>query len=865
MVKYPVLYDRQMQQKGIVYAESLSASLTARPMSVASMTVPESVDVQMQDFVQIFFPDGGSQFFRVKSIADSTGGLVTVQMEHGIVWAEDYILPEKEDGLTDTPRNVLERFFARLTDTKWRLGVVEATEEIEIDYDYPNVMQGLIDVLELCKGYTYQFDQSGDVWYVNLVLMPNEVGCEGRITRNLLTAPVINYNDQEQCTRVYVPGKSWHIDADNIDSVGVIERTLNIETKGVSDNELKEKCREYLAEHKNPAVSITVDAQELADLTGEPFDSFVEGTICRLCLTDYGGAIIQERISTRIYPDLLGAPQYVQVQIASELPDTSSQINGIIVTQKKIVHKVDTELYDMYAGIEDVDGRLTSVYNEVGLRLDAQEAEIELKATSAQVNEVVQRVNTAEIEINAAKAEIKLKANTDDVADELSSLSTEMTVAADEIRGTIQEGDKVVGELALTVDGLENWQTDAAGNISELTNTVRGVQSQVTTVDGRVTTLSNTADGLTSTIVEQGVTLSEFKTRSDEISAAVLDTAGNIGSLTVTANAVTAKVTGADEKVSALVVTADGLTNTVSQQGTVLSSLTTRIDEISAMVTDGNNKTAQLIVKSDSITQKVEDVGTSVSQFRIDLDGIHGEVVDVENNANARMDILAGRIELKADQTLVDDVSERVSQAEIDIDGVNAQIALKASRTTVDALDERVSSAEIEIDGANAAIALKAEKSVVNSQGERLSTAEANIDAANAQIELKVNKDGVIGAINVTPEEARIKAAKIVLDGYVTTSKLSAEVASLRESFSFEVTTGTLNAGRVNTTSLTWGGYTVFAYLDKQFVTGVTMPTFTGKYITYMDDTMDIVQQYVLTGVTQGEVTTDNISVLSIL
>ena len=710
MAKYPVLYDRNMERKGIVYAESLSASLTARPMSVANMVVPDSVDVQMRDFVQIFFPDGTWQFFRVKTIANEIGGLLTVQMEHGIVWAEDYILPEKQDDLTDTPANVLARFFARLTDTKWRLGTVEPTERIDVQYDHPNVMQGIMDVLGHCKGYTYQFDQSGDLWYVNMVALSSVVGCEGRISRNLLTAPVINYNDQEQCTRVYIPGKSWHIDADNIAEVGVIERTINVDTVGVDDDELKEQCRQYLEEHKKPAVSITVDAQELASMTGEPFDRFVEGTICRLCLMDYGGVVIQERISTRIYPDLLGAPEYVQVQIASQLPDVSSQINDITVAQ----HKIKTSLNDVYSGVVEVDGRLTSVYNEVGLRLDAQAAEIELKASSVHVNAVDQRVNDVSLEIDGLNAEIALKAYSDDVADDLEALSSEMTVAADGIRAQIQAGDKVVSELAVTVEGLENWTTDSAGNISELTNTVRGMESKVTTVDGKVATLTNTADGLTSTIQQQGMTLSELKTRSDEISANVQDVEGNIGALTVTSNSVAAKVQNTENKVATLVLTADGLTNNIADQNQVLASFTTRIDEIAAMVTNGNGQTAQLIVTANSITQKVEDVGTSMSQFQVDLEGIHGEVVDVEKNANARMDILAGRIDLKASQETVNGMETRLRQAEIDINGAEASIKLKASQETVNGMETRLRQAEIDINGAESTIGLKADKTYVD-------------------------------------------------------------------------------------------------------------------------------------------------------
>ena len=82
----------------------------------------------------------------------------------------------------------------------------------------------------------------------------------------------------------------------------------------------------------------------------------------------------------------------------------------------------------------------------------------------------------------------------------------------------------------------------------------------------------------------------------------------------------------------------------------------------------------------------------------------------------ASLKIQDGKINAKADSTVVDALSTRVGNAEIAIDGANAQIALKASQTTVDALGTRVSQAEIDIDGAEAAIALKVSKGDISTQ-----------------------------------------------------------------------------------------------------------------------------------------------------
>lgn len=265
--------------------------------------------------------------------------------------------------------------------------------------------------------------------------------------------------------------------------------------------------------------------------------------------------------------------------------------------------------------------------------------------------------------------------------------------------------------------------------------------------------------------------------------------------------------------------------------------------------------------------EHMEETDNRLSTVEFDMDAIKAEiklkasvtsVTDLETrvtSAEIAIDGANAAISLKADKTVTDALGTRMSTAEANIDAANAAINLLANTADLSALEKRVSSAEVAIDGMEAQIALKASLETVNEQEERLSTAEANIDAANAQIALKVNKDGVIGAINVTPEEARIKAAKIVLDGYVTTSKLSSEIASINTSISTKVTTSSISAANAAFTNIEFGG-AALRLRTGSFVTAVTLPNVSGKYIWYMDDTMDVVQQYVLTGFTQGEVTT---------
>lgn len=126
---------------------------------------------------------------------------------------------------------------------------------------------------------------------------------------------------------------------------------------------------------------------------------------------------------------------------------------------------------------------------------------------------------------------------------------------------------------------------------------------------------------------------------------------------------------------------------------------------------------------------------------------------------------------------------------------------------------------ETEIRMADAEISLNAQEKVLTSQGERLSQAEVRISGAEAQIELKVNRDGVISAINLTPEEAKIQAPKINLEGYVTAKQLEAELENIELSFNERIYTNTLQANSVATGEFTLSG-TRMSKINKTFLTG---------------------------------------------
>ena len=89
------------------------------------------------------------------------------------------------------------------------------------------------------------------------------------------------------------------------------------------------------------------------------------------------------------------------------------------------------------------------------------------------------------------------------------------------------------------------------------------------------------------------------------------------------------------------------------------------------------------------------------------------------------------------------------------------------TQSQIDGLGTRVSSAETSITQLSNQIQLKANQTTVDTLTNQISSAQSQINLLSNQIDLKVNKNGVISAINISPETIKLSANKINLDGFV--------------------------------------------------------------------------------------------------
>lgn len=165
-------------------------------------------------------------------------------------------------------------------------------------------------------------------------------------------------------------------------------------------------------------------------------------------------------------------------------------------------------------------------------------------------------------------------------------------------------------------------------------------------------------------------------------------------------------------------------------------------------------------------------------------------------------------------ETLSDSASSMASQIKKNSNALYCHLkhireldkSVEINITAVDEITRNYNGVLVEIDAAKAQIALKASQYEVNGLSEDIAyytkNTELKLDAANAEIELKVSKNEVISTINQTAEAITISANKINLSGYVTASKLNAEISSITTSISTSIVTSSLSAHSVSCSTL---------------------------------------------------------------
>lgn len=323
MINSPRLYVGNKFER-IVHPISLSISQNIIPLDTASITLPKGEELPARSWLELFTPYGSAGMFRVRSPKDAYGQETTsAELEHMISEVGDYVVKEEISEMLPANEAVL-RLFKHYQGGKWKLGSIDAlgTGRIACEAKYDRVLDDILAILEQKPDCRMDFDFSTTPWTINIVKKDTAVSAEGRLARNM-TAATITCDDTELCTRVWYQTfdknkkATWvSRDASTIGTYGIVEGTVRTSSDMTAD-EINATVDTYLAEHKDPRVSVNIQADELSQITGEKLDKFSIGKLMRIALPDYG-LTVEETITSITWNDIYGNPRSVSINLGAE-------------------------------------------------------------------------------------------------------------------------------------------------------------------------------------------------------------------------------------------------------------------------------------------------------------------------------------------------------------------------------------------------------------------------------------------------------------------------------------------------------------------------------------------------------------------
>lgn len=333
-VRLPRVLNSDLSEAFRLRPVEMTITLNLREESAATITLPDDAqDVPVRTFVELFTPRGSAGIFRVTDTSRNVFNQRVLTLKSGLSTLEDSVYRAQED-YEGTVQAFLTAVLGYQTVTRWQLGTVADGTTVYkrsgINYNsLADLIRGLSDD---DVDHYFEADYTTTPWTLHYRAVPTSVGCEMRLSRSVRTVQIVR-NDAELCTRLYLSVSSdlvetelrTYNDEDAQAVYGIVEKTADVNAADVADPDAW--AARYMREHKAPAVQITIDGYELARLTGDSWDEYSLGKLCRVNLS---GELLEERVVSVTYPDPLGEPDLVQVQLATKAATASGAIANLV-------------------------------------------------------------------------------------------------------------------------------------------------------------------------------------------------------------------------------------------------------------------------------------------------------------------------------------------------------------------------------------------------------------------------------------------------------------------------------------------------------------------------------------------------------
>ncbi len=235
------------------------------------------------------------------------------------------------------------------------------------------------------------------------------------------------------------------------------------------------------------------------------------------------------------------------------------------------------------------------------------------------------------------------------------------------------------------------------------------------------------------------------------------------------------------------------------------------------------------LTKFDLGDEKQEDeksLAEKVKDMTSELSSVKGKAGGAGNKGDENREFIVENMEkIRLHTISIGENANKIQETEIRMG--KAEVSISAQEKILEGQDDRITSAEITLNGKEGTIGLVGR---VTKNEEEISSAAIEINGAKAEINLKVSKDGVISAINQTPESVTIQASKINLQGYVTASQLSAGLADVKSSLADYTVTDKLDAQSAHIHGNLFYQNTTVSWQEQTVVTGVNLNTSSGSF-----------------------------------
>lgn len=324
---------------------SCSITLNVKPLSTVRMTLPQTDEISIWEWVTVPVPDGSTIWCQVVTIeTDAKTGRKDVYLEHG-ARTLDAATIRRDDGLTKTPyafktgnppvvmtvSQIMTKILSYQSPARWTVGTIAqaiAGQAVYMEPEGMSLTTAILTMMESIPAYQANFVQASDSdWHIDIVARPTTVQAEVRLNRNLRSCE-ISCNASAICTRVWCEGiTGGKMDSSNLSTYGVREETMSL-NDSLTTAQKEAIVTAYLAAHDHPIISLSISGYELSQVTGLDIDSLLLGQLCRVAVP-WLGVTESEVIVTKTYGDAYNAPEEVTVSLADQTPDLSIVVASI--------------------------------------------------------------------------------------------------------------------------------------------------------------------------------------------------------------------------------------------------------------------------------------------------------------------------------------------------------------------------------------------------------------------------------------------------------------------------------------------------------------------------------------------------------